>query len=227
MGDPLGRRHGDGPLHRPQHPQHPRMDFAQFTGADRHRADLSGAGEGQRRPGQARLGVLQGHADRAMRTGRRLFHHPRRRAASLHPPHRQPRHRHRLARRLDHGQVVPGAPQGELPLRALRRDLRPDAQIRRVVLARRRLASRLDPRRQRPRPIRRAGDAGRTDQDRLGERLPGDDRRPRPRAAAQDQKSTSTSSSKNAARRRSIRSARSSPTSRRPTTTSPARSAPP
>ncbi len=64
---------------------------------------------------------------------------------ALRPAHRQPRHRHRLARRLDHGQVVPGASQGELPLRALRRDLRPDAQIRRVVLARRRPAPRLDP----------------------------------------------------------------------------------
>ncbi len=49
VGDPLGRRHGDGPLHRAQHPQHARMDFAQFAGADRHRADLSGAGEGRRR----------------------------------------------------------------------------------------------------------------------------------------------------------------------------------
>ena len=57
VGDPLGRRHGDGPLHRPQHPQHPRMDHAQFAGADRHRADLPGAGEGRRRSGQARLGV--------------------------------------------------------------------------------------------------------------------------------------------------------------------------
>ena len=109
VGDPLGRRHGDGPLHRKEHPQHARMDFAQFAGPDRHRADLSGAGEGRRRPGKTRLGMLQGHADRAMRAGRRLFHHPCRRAARLHPPHRQPRHRHRLARRLDHGQVVPGA----------------------------------------------------------------------------------------------------------------------
>ena len=124
----------------------------------------------ERRPRKTRLGVLQGHADRAMRAGRRLFHHPRRRAAPLHPPHRQPRHWHCFARRLDHGQVVPGASQGELPLRALRRDLRPDAQIRRVVLARRRLAPRLDPRRQRPRAIRRAGDLGRTDQDRLERR---------------------------------------------------------
>ena len=46
VGDPLGRRHRDGPLHRAQHPQHARMDPAQFAGADRHRADLSGAGEG-------------------------------------------------------------------------------------------------------------------------------------------------------------------------------------
>ena len=110
-------------------------------------------------PGQARLGVLQGHADRAMRAGRRLFHHPCRRAARLHPPHRQPRHRHRVARRLDHGEVVPLAPQGELPLRALRRDLRHHAPIRRVVLARRRPAAGLDRRRQRPRPVRRARDA--------------------------------------------------------------------
>ena len=31
--------------------------IAQFAGPDRHRADLSGAGEGRRRSGQARLGV--------------------------------------------------------------------------------------------------------------------------------------------------------------------------
>ena len=81
VGDPLGRRHRDGPLDRPQHPQHPLLDPAQFAGADRHRADLSGAGEGRRRSAQARLGSVQGHADRAGRAGRRLFHHPRRRAA--------------------------------------------------------------------------------------------------------------------------------------------------
>ena len=37
------------------------------------------------------------------------------------------------------------------------------------------------------RPVRRAGDAGRAHQDRLGQGLPGDDRGPRPRADAQDQ----------------------------------------
>ena len=81
-------------------------------------ADLSGAGEG-RRSGQARSGVLSGHADRAVRTGRRLFTiQPA--CGSLTSADRQPRHRHRVARRVDHGQVVPLAPQGELPLRALR-----------------------------------------------------------------------------------------------------------
>ncbi len=47
----------------------------------------------------------------------------------LRAAHRQPRDRHRLARRLDHGEVVPVAAQGIVPLRALRRDLRHHAQI--------------------------------------------------------------------------------------------------
>ena len=34
-------------------------------------------------PGQAHLGALPRHADRAVRAGRRLFHHPRRRAPAL------------------------------------------------------------------------------------------------------------------------------------------------
>jgi phosphomethylpyrimidine synthase len=68
--------------------------------------------------GETDVGALQGHADRAVRTGRRLFHDPRRRAAALHPPDRQPRHRHCLSRWLDHGEVVPGASQGKFPLYA-------------------------------------------------------------------------------------------------------------
>ena len=40
------------------------------------------------------------------------------------PLDRQARHRHRQPRRLDHGQMVPRPPPRELPLRALRRDLR-------------------------------------------------------------------------------------------------------
>ncbi len=53
------------PVDRPQHPQHPRLDHAQRAGADRYRADLPGAGEGRRRRGQARLGGVPRHADRA------------------------------------------------------------------------------------------------------------------------------------------------------------------
>ena len=67
-------------------------------------------------PDQARLGGVQGHADRAGRAGRRLLHHPCRRAAAIRAADRQARHRHRVARRLDHGALVPVAPQGKLPL---------------------------------------------------------------------------------------------------------------
>ena len=74
-----------------------------------------------------------------------------------------PRHRHRLARRLDHGEVVPRASPGELPLHALPRDLRDHARLRRVVLARRRPAAGLDRRRQRRGAVRRAEDAGRAE----------------------------------------------------------------
>ena len=70
------------------------------------------------------LGDLPRHVDRAGRAGRRLLHRARRRAAALRPDDRPARHRHRLARRIDHGQVVPGAPPGELPLHPLPRDLR-------------------------------------------------------------------------------------------------------
>ena len=56
VGDPLGRRHGDGPLDRAQHPQHPRLDPAQFAGADRHGADLSGARKGRRRSARSSTG---------------------------------------------------------------------------------------------------------------------------------------------------------------------------
>ena len=49
-----------------QHPHHPRMDHPQFAGADRHRADLSGAGEGRRQGRRPDLGDLPRHADRAV-----------------------------------------------------------------------------------------------------------------------------------------------------------------
>ncbi len=94
---PLGRRHGDGPVDRPSHPHHPRMDHPQFAGADRHRADLSGAGESGRRRRRPDLGNLSRHADRAMRAGRGLFHRPCRRAAGAYSADGRARHRHRLA----------------------------------------------------------------------------------------------------------------------------------
>jgi phosphomethylpyrimidine synthase len=46
------------------------------------------------------------------------------RAPGLHPPHGPAHDRHRLARRLHHGQVVHCPPQRELPVHALRRDAR-------------------------------------------------------------------------------------------------------
>ena len=91
---------------------------------------------------------------------------------------RPPRHRHRLARRIDHREVVPRASPGELPLHALPRDLRDHARLRRQLLAGRRSASRLDRRRQRRGAVRRAEDAGRADHASPGVRRPGDERGP-------------------------------------------------
>ena len=149
VGDALGRRHGDGPVDGQEHPRDPRVDRAQLAGADRHGADLPGAGEGRRPRRGTHLGDLPRHADRAGRAGRRLLHDPRRRAAPLRPDDRAAPDRHRLARRLDHGQVVPRAPPRELPLHAVRGHLRDHEGVRRRLLARRRAAARLDPRRQR------------------------------------------------------------------------------
>ena len=90
-------------------------------------------------------------------------------------------------RRLDHGEMVPGASQGNLPLHALRGNLRNHEGLRRRLLARRRPASRLDLRRQRRSATGRTEDAGRTDASGLEARRAGDDRRPRPCADAPDQ----------------------------------------
>src|SRR5438093_1089929 len=100
-------------------------------------------------PGESFGARLPRHADRAGRAGRRLLHDPRRRAPALHSAHREAHDRHRLARRLDHGEMVPGAPRGELPLHALRGNLRDHGRLRRLVLARRWPAARLDLRRER------------------------------------------------------------------------------
>ncbi len=149
LGDPLGRRHGDGSVDRQEHPRDARMDHPQLAGADRHGADLPGAGKGRRQGRGADLGDVPRHADRAGRAGRRLLHHPRRRAAALHPADREAHDRHRQPRRLDHGQVVPRASQGVVPLHALRGNLRDHEGLRRLVLPGRRPAPRLGLRRQR------------------------------------------------------------------------------
>ncbi len=91
----------------------------------------------------ADLGDVPRHPDRAGRAGRGLLHHPRRGAAALCPAHRGPGHRHRLARRLDPGQVVPGPSPGELPLHPLRGNLRDHEGLRRASQPGRRPAPRL------------------------------------------------------------------------------------
>ena len=139
----LGRRHGDGSLHRRQHPRDPRVDAAQRAGPAGHGADLSGAREGGRRGRGPHLGPLPRHPDRAVRAGGGLLHHPRRRAAALHPAHREPRDRDRLARRLHPRQVVPRPPHRELPLHPFPRHLRDPRRLRRRLLAGRRAAPRL------------------------------------------------------------------------------------
>ena len=47
LGHALGRRHGHGPVDRRGHPRDPRVDRPELGGADRHGADLPGAGEGR------------------------------------------------------------------------------------------------------------------------------------------------------------------------------------
>ena len=50
VGDTLGRRHSDGPLHRQEHPRNPPVDHPELSRAHRNGADLSGAREGERDP---------------------------------------------------------------------------------------------------------------------------------------------------------------------------------
>ena len=134
------------------------------------------------------MGDLPRHADRAGRAGRRLLHDPRRRAAALRPADREAHDRHRVARRLDHGEVVPRASQGELPLHATSSEICEIMKKYDVAFS---LGDGL-----RPGSIAdandeaqfaRARDARRADADRVEARRAGDDRRPGPRADAHDQ----------------------------------------
>ena len=201
-----GARHGDGSFHRPAHPHHPRMDHPQFAGAHRHGADLSGAGEGRRRRRRTDLGNLSRHADRAMRAGRGLFHRACRRAAGAYSADRRPRHRHRLARRLDPRQMVPRASQGKFPLHAFRGDLR---AARRNTTCRSRWATACARARRRMRTTRRNSPNWKrwASSTRIAQtpQCAGDDRRPRPCADAQDQGEHGPAARRPATRRRSTR----------------------
>ena len=73
LGDALGRRHGDGPVDRQEHPRDPRVDRPQLRRADRHGADLPGAREGRRRgrrisPGRSTATRSSSSASRAWTT---------------------------------------------------------------------------------------------------------------------------------------------------------------
>ncbi len=156
-------------------------------GAHRHGADLPGAREGRRQGRGADLGDLPRHPDRAGRAGRGLLHHPRRRAPAVHPADRQAHDRHRVARRIDHGEVVPGAP----PESFLYTHFEEICEIMHAYDVSfslgRRPAAGLDLRRQRRGTDRGAQDLGRADADRLEARLPGHDRGAGARAHAPDQ----------------------------------------
>ncbi len=139
----------------------------------------------------------------------------------------EPHHRDRVARRLDHGAVVPRAPQGELPLHALRQALR---DLRRSTTSRSRSATACVPAASRTRTTPRSSPSSTT----LGELTkrawekdvqvmiegPGHVPFDRSRRTWSGRWSCAT-------RRRSTRSARSSPTSPPATTTSRRRSARP
>lgn len=125
--------------------------------------------------GRSYLGSVPRHAAGAGRTGRRLLHHSRGRAVALRADDRQTPDRDCLARRFDHGEVVPLASQRELPVRTFPRDLRNLRRLRRFPVVRRRPAPRLHSGRQRRSAVLRAAYAGRADQNRLGIRRAGDD----------------------------------------------------
>ena len=97
------RRHGDGPLDRRRHRRHPPR------ASSRPRRCRSAPCRSTRRSRSAK-DVKQAHRRRHDRharapgeAGRRLLHDPRRRARRVPAAREGPHHRHRLARRLDHG----------------------------------------------------------------------------------------------------------------------------
>ena len=227
LGDAVGRRHGDGSLDRQEHPRDARVDRAQLGRCrsarcrSTRRSKRSAAG-----PEDLTWEIYRDTLIEQCEQGVDYFTVHAGVLLRYIPMTARRVDRHRLARRIDHGQVVPRASPGELHLHALPRDLRDHARLRRVVLARRRPA---------PGSIADANDEpqfaelktqGELNQDRVGVRRPGDERRPRPRPHAPHQREHGEAARVVQAKRRSTRSGRSPPTSRPATTTSPRRSAP-
>ena len=99
--------------------------------------------------------ILSRHAYRTGGAGGRLLHRPRRGIIKIHPDDGAARHRHRLARRLHHGEMVPRASSGKFSLHALGRDLRDHGRLRRQLLHRRRFATRFNRGRERRSAVRR------------------------------------------------------------------------
>ena len=83
----------------PQHPRDAGVDPPQLAGADRHRTDLPGSGEGRRPARRADLGDVPRHPDRTGRARRGLLHDPRRCPAPLRAADSQAAHRDRQPRR--------------------------------------------------------------------------------------------------------------------------------
>ena len=116
VGDPLGRRHGHGPVHRRNIHETasgssatPRCRSAPCRSTRRWRRSTASAEDLTWEMFRDTLieQAEQGVDYFTIHAGVRL---------PLHPADRQAGHRHRLARRLDHGQVVPRPPPGEFPL---------------------------------------------------------------------------------------------------------------
>ena len=154
-----------GQEHRPDS----RGDHRRLAGADRHRADLSDARRARRRDRGHEAAAFSGHGRAPGQAGRRLHDGPLRRDARAPASDDEPRDGHRQPRRLADRQVDDGPSQAEPALHALRRSVRHHAAVRRDLELGRRLAARLDRRRQRRGPVCRARCARRADGPRPGD----------------------------------------------------------
>ena len=171
LGHALGRRHGDGPLHRRATSTRPGSGSSGTRAVPIGTVPIYQALE--KVGGVAEDLTWEIYRDTLIEQAEQGVDYFTVHAGVLLryiPLTAQPGDRHRLPRRLDHGQVVPRPPPGELPLHPLPRDLRDHGGVRRLVLAGRRAPAGQHRRRQRRGPVRRAQDPGRAQPDRLGAR---------------------------------------------------------